>query len=48
MHLLRSFAHPNPSLIRLSLATLLACAIGVVAAETPRADQDMQNFDWLI
>lgn len=48
MHLLRSMVHPTPALIRLSLATLLACAIVFAVPETPRADQDMQNFDWVI
>lgn len=48
MHLLRSIVHPKPALIRLSLATLLAGTIVFSIPETPRANQEMQNFDWVI
>ena len=48
MNVLRCFFQPEPARTRVILAALLACTVSWGWPEAPRADQDMENFDWVI
>ncbi len=48
MNVLRCFFQPEPARTRVILAALLACTVSWCWPEAPRAEQDMENFDWVI
>ena len=48
MNVLRCLFQPKSARTRVILAALLACPVSWCWPEAPRAEQDMENFDWVI